>query len=172
MASTLPKRERDDGRERTGQVVTLDPPLRISEDGLARLRERLEAANRDNPDFAVQYEHLMAVVLHALDLLRTHELAPQIELVLAAGEWARNGIDLRTLPETEEVYLELVVRLDAREYEFDTRISAEVFAVVNDGTFFFHLDLITLGQWEHALEHLRSTGRSADLIGIPLLVRA
>lgn len=171
MASTASRTATDEATHADGATPNADRPLGVSEAGLARLRARLAGANRDNPDFEAQFARLMAVVSHAVNLLRTHELAPSIELVLAAGAWAHGGIDLRTLPLSEEVYLDLVVRLPTRDYGFEKRLAGDVFAVVDDGSVFLHFTVITLSQWKHALEHLRSTDRDPDLLGIPLLVR-
>ena len=174
--STLPKPRSSVAEVSSGDrgAAPEPSPLRLNGAGLALLEERLRAANRDNPDFAAQRDRLLAAVTEALDGLLRH-FAPEIERVLAIGAWARDGIDLRTLPEVEDLVLEIVVRADERDGDFDERVSVLVLADIQDRyiqDFLFQFTVLPLPLWRHALEYAAATGRGEDSLGIPLLVRA
>lgn len=175
MARAMPKTGRDE-RAPDGQVAVLAPddrPLRLNEAGLDLIRRRLEDANRDNPDYAAQSDRLLGAVMQALDGLRRH-FAPEIERVLALGEWALRGVDLRTLAEAEDVVIEIVVRADRRDFDFDQRVSMAVLADVQDTyaqSFLFQFTVLPLPLWRRAVEFRRTIGGDEGALGVPLLVR-
>lgn len=172
MAKTAAKVRTDESHvvAANGRARGEERPLRVDEAGVDRLRERLHAANRDNPDFEAQFAQLMGVVLRALEKLRTG-FADDIELVVAIGGWARDGIDLRTLPEAEDVVLQIVIPADEEEFEFDMRLSEALYADVFNGAFLLQFTVLPLRLWERSLALPRNQGR-ADAVGIPLLTRA
>lgn len=178
MARTLPKSQHDEPTT-DGNVAVLaldDRPLRLDEAGLDLIRGRLEDANRDNPDFAAQRDRLLGAVTQALDGLRRH-FAPEIECVVARGDWALHGIDLRNLPDAEDVVIEIVRRADRPDFEFGQRVSRLVWSGVRRsyGTEFVLQFMTTpLSLWRHALEfreYRRATGYDAGPRHVPLLVR-
>lgn len=146
-------------------------PLMVSEEGLALLRDRLRIANLANPAFKTHVELLFVVLRRALDDFRCH-FSDQIERVLASGPWALNGIDLRTLPDAEDAVLTVVVRTEERVLALDMRLSESVFEHFAAGRYPLYLEVLPLPQWTHALEHVRASGRTTAVLGIPLLVRA
>jgi hypothetical protein len=79
-------------------------PLRIDREGFALLRDRLREANAGNPQFELQHQRLVALLQTALRRLESG-FGDQIELVVADGDWARYGIDLRNLPFDDVVLL-------------------------------------------------------------------
>lgn len=175
MARALPKNLHDELTS-DGSVAVLAPDdhaLRLNQAGLDLIRRRLEDANRDNPDFVVQRDRLFGAVSMALDGLVRH-FAPEIERVVAIGEWALHGVDLRTLAEAEDIVLEIVVRADRRDFDFDQRVSTTVLADVQDTyiqSFLFQFTVLPLPLWRHAIEFRRASGRDEEALGVPLLVR-
>jgi hypothetical protein len=175
MARALPTNEPAE-RANDSNLAVLAPDdrsLRLHEAGLNLIRRRLEAANRDNPNFAAQRDRLFGAVSMALDGLLRH-FAPEIERVVALGEWALHGVDLRTLAEAEDIVLEIVVRADRRDFDFDQRASTKVFADVQDAyaeSFLLQYTVLPLPLWRRSLEFRRATGRDEGAHGVPLLVR-
>ena len=171
MAKTAPKVQADETlvAAENGRARGEERPLRVDEAGVARLRERLRMANRDNPDFEAQFERLMGVVSRALEKLRTG-FGDEIELVVAIGEWAREGIDLRTLREAEDVVLQIVTHDDENGMEFGVRLSEALHPEVFNRAFLLQYKVFPLRLWERSLGLPWNQGR-ADALGIPLLVR-
>jgi hypothetical protein len=145
--------------------------LQIREDGFALLRDRLRAANRDNPDFEAQADDLLGLTRSALEELR-RGFGDQIVQVLADGAWAHDGIDLRTARDSEEIILRIVTRLTRREVPFESATATATRPYRRNGRFFIQLDFDPLPQWEHALAFRRRYGLSSDALGIPLMMRS
>lgn len=175
MARVLPK-SRPAEQTTDGNVAVLAPddrPLRLNQAGLDLIRRRLEAANRDNPDFAAQRDRLLAAVTQALDGLLAH-FAPEIERVVARGDWALEGIDLRALPDAEDIVLEIVHRSERPSFPFAERVSRTVWSTVRRAyieSFLLQFSVLPLPQWRHALTYAQSSGWGEEGIGIPLLTR-
>lgn len=74
-----------------------DSPLQIEAAGIARLRDLLVHANAANPEFENLYHRLLDVLQTVFRRL-VNTFPDQIERVIAVGDWAREGIDLRNLP--------------------------------------------------------------------------
>lgn len=80
------------------------------------------------------------------------------------------GIDLRTLPEADDVVLQIVVRADEEGFEFDRRLSEALYPEVFNGAFLLQYTVWPLRLWERSLALPWIQGR-ADALGIQLLVR-
>ncbi|MGH2353801.1 MAG: hypothetical protein ACRDI2_06410 [Chloroflexota bacterium] len=93
-----------------------------------------------------------------------------IERVLAVGEWAREGIDLRSLP-YEEVVIQIVLRGDERPLSLYWQIADQAFAELADEDILVQFTLETLPEWQHAATLARMEGQD-DLLGVQLLTRA
>ena len=160
----------DELRERVErQVAQRDiPALRIDIEGIGSLRDRLRQANMANKDFETQYSHLQDLLKMILWRLRS-TFAEQIEQVLAVGDWAREGIDLRNLP-FEEVVILIVLRSDKRPFELYRRIAEEIFSDIDDEDVLFQFQLETLSEWNRAIEMTRMRQKEEPL-GITLLTR-
>lgn len=141
-----------------------DPPLRLDLEGLARLHDQLRAANADNPDFDSQYGHLLTILQTVLLRLEI-EFGDQIERVVAAGEWAGEGVDLRNLPYVD-VLLDIVVRGAERPFDLYWRVAETVFANLRDDDILVQFHLITMPEWQRAV----AVGRDGAF-GVPLLRR-
>ena len=125
-----------------------DSALHLNLEGLALLRARLRAANSDNPEFDAQWSRLLSALNTALERLHG-TFGPQIERVVAAGDWAREGIDLRNLP-FEEVVLRIVLRSPDRPYALYRQVAREVFADLDDEAPLIQFTLETLPEWRRA----------------------
>lgn len=175
MARAMPKAH-DDERTTDGAMSVLaaeDSPLRLNQAGLDLIRRRLDDANRDNPNLAVQRDRLLGAVMQALNGLLGH-FTPEIERVVAIGEWALHGVDLRTLSDAEDIVLEIVVRAYHRDFDFDQRVSRAVLADVQDAYaehFLLQFAVLPLPLWRHAKEFRRVTGRDDGTRDVPLLTR-
>jgi hypothetical protein len=84
-------------------------------EGFALLRDRLREANGNNRDFDSQYGRLLEV-LQTILLRLVNGYKDQIEQVLAIGEWAESGTDLRNSP-YDDIVLDIVLRQD-RSFDF------------------------------------------------------
>ena len=171
MAKVAAKTQTDElrGAVENGQSRGEERPLRVDEGGVARLRERLRAANRDNPDFKAQVAQLMGAVSRILEKLRTG-FADEVEQVVASGGWAREGIDLRGLSDSEEVVLEVVFGAAEVDIDFVIRMSEAVAPEILNGAFYLQIVPQLMHLRERALALPWNHGR-ADALGIPLLVR-
>ena len=143
--------------------------LRVDRDGFALLRERLRAANSANPQFDVQYQRLIELLQTVFRRLES-EFGDQIERVVADGDWARYGIDLRNLP-FDDVVLLIVVRRRERPFSLYWEIADRVFTTLDDKDVLIQFRLETLDEWETGSAFARQRGDSG-LLGNPLLVRA
>lgn len=144
-------------------------PLRPDMEGFALLRDRLREANRDNQEFETRYGQLL-IVLQTVLLRLTTDFDEQIERVLASGEWAGEGIDLRNLP-YDDVVLDIVLRLDERPFALYMQLAEAVFTDLHDENILVQFRLETLPEWGHAFALAQSRGRE-ETLGIPLLSRA
>jgi hypothetical protein len=145
--------------------------LRIDEEGFALLRERLRAANRDNPDFEAQADDLLGVVRQALEELR-RGFGDRIVRVLADGEWAHQGIDLRSLPDAEDVVLLIVTRFEKRGLDFESSVGRRLFPYIHNRRFLLQIDFLPRPLSAQAAARVRGGSVDLDLPGIPLLTEA
>ena len=157
-------REQVEERHQRQDERSLLPDL----EGLALLRDRLREANRANPDFDEQYGSLLAVLQTVLLRLQV-DFGDQIERVLAVGDWAQEGIDLRNLP-YDDVLLDIVLNSAERPFPLYVEIAEKVFNDLHDEDILVQFQLETLPEWQHAVSVARATGREGGL-GIPLLTR-
>lgn len=162
QADTL--RERLERRHPQGEQL-----LRPNLEGFALLRDRLREANRDNHGFDTRYGQLL-IVLQTVLLRLTTDFDEQIERVLASGDWASEGIDLRNLP-YDDVVLDIVLRMDERPFALYMQLAEAVFTDLHDEDILVQFRLETLPEWERALALARASGRE-EALGIPLLSRA
>lgn len=175
MAKARPQLDHDAS---DASIEVLGPPpqgtgLRVDEQGLALLRERLRAANRDNPDFEAQVAPLLGAVRQALDGMRRH-FPDRIVRVLATGTWATEGVDVRDLTTVEDLVLTVVFASERPDFDFDRELSMKVIASVRNlygREFLLQFRTLPLSLWRHAVEFRRATGGDPE-IGVPLLVRA
>lgn len=168
MASTTETRFRDEPA--AGAIAG---HLRLDEPGFALLGDRLARANGDNPDFPEQRDRLLGAVRWVLLGLQEH-FAEDIVVVLATGQWAERGVDLRLIGDAEDVVLRVVVARPRADFDLNTSISSRIISRIRPTTiehFLLQFDLMPLPLWEHALESGRRSGRSPAVLGIPLLVR-
>ncbi len=142
--------------------------LHLDEAGFALLRDRLRAASRDNPDFEAQADDLLGLVRQALEELR-RGFGDRIVRVLAAGEWAETGIDLRALPDAEDVVLLIVTRLEKRDFEFESSVGRGLFPYIHNRRFLLQVDFLPLPAWDDATPNDRLGRGSVDRLRIPLL---
>ena len=179
MTSELPAATRTDpfapiqGDEPDAFLVAIsrtadDGPLRIDPEGFAALRERLRDANASNPRFGRQFDRLTEVLQVVLRRLASR-FEDRVERVVAAGDWATFGIDLRELP-TAEIVLLIVVRATERPLALYLEIADQVFGDLEDDDILVQFQLATVPEWQRAVESARLRGESAAL-GIQLLRR-
>lgn len=145
------------------------PLLRVDREGFALLRDRLREANAANPQFDLQHQRLVAL-LHTVFRRLESEFGDQIELVVADGDWARYGIDLRNLP-FDDVVLLIVVRGRERPFSLYWEIADRVFTKLDDKDVLIQFRLATRDEWETDSTFARQRGVS-EALGIPLLARA
>src|SRR5713226_4331766 len=96
-------------------------PLRLNPEGFALLGDLLKEANSNNTHFETQYSHLRDVLQIVLWRLES-DFGEQIERVMAIGDWARYGIDLRTLP-YNDVIIQIVLRSAERPFRLYQQIA-------------------------------------------------
>ena len=138
-------------------------------EGFALLRDRLRDANSANPTFDSQYGRLMEVL--QTTLLRLNKgFGDQIERVLAVGDWAREGIDLRN-PPYDDIVLDIVLRSAERPFTLYMQLAEEVFNDLHDEAILVQFRLTTLPEWQRALSLAQAEGRE-EALGITLLGRA
>lgn len=161
----------DDLRQRIEQrhLSGKDRPLRADLEGIALLRDRLRAANSGNATFGAQYGRLVEVLQAILRRLET-EFGDHLDRILAVGEWARYGIDLRALP-CDDIVLLVVVRRSERPFELYLQIADRVFTNLGDEDIVAQFRLETLPEWQQAEKAAQERGIK-NVLGIPLLVRA
>lgn len=145
-----------------------DAPLHVDRAGFALLHDRLREANTANPHFDRLEQRLLEDLHEALRRLEA-KFADLIDRVVADGDWARYGIDLRNLP-FDDVLLLIVVRQHERPFSLYWEIADRVFADLRDDNVIFQFRLATKDEWEADLASARQRGVS-DALGIPLLAR-
>ena len=74
----------------------------------------------------------------------------QIEKVLAFGEWAQQGVDLRNTP-FEDILLQIVLRSEDRPLSLYQEIAERAFSNLNDDEILIQFHLLTTKEWQHAL---------------------
>jgi hypothetical protein len=129
--------------------------------GLALLGDRLREANGANPEFASQYTRLLEVLQLALLRLK-NGFGDRIERVLAVGDWAGEGIDLRNLP-YDDIVLDIVLRSDERPFNLYVQLADDVFTGLRDEDILVQFRLLTLPEWQHAVSLARAEGREGSL---------
>lgn len=144
------------------------PPLRVDREGFALLHDRLRAANAANPQCDAQYERLVALLKSAFRRLES-EFGDQIEMVVADGDWAQYGIDLRNLP-FDDVVLLIVVRGSERPFSLYWDIADRVFVKLKDRDVFLQFGLATLNEWRSRTAYALQYG-DPEALGIPLFTR-
>ncbi len=143
-------------------------PLRLNPEGFALLGDLLKEANSNNTHFETQYSHLRDVLQIVLWRLES-DFGEQIERVMAIGDWARYGIDLRTLP-YNDVIIQIVLRSAERPFRLYQQIAQVAFADLNDEDILVQFRLVTLLEWQHA-ESLARANDQEEVLGITLLGR-
>ncbi len=142
--------------------------LRLDSDGFALLHRRLREANVANNAFDAHYARLADVLGVVLERIQ-NEFGDVVERVLAVGDWAHYGTDLRNLP-YDEIVIHIVLRSDERPFDLYMRIADRVFSELSDKDIFVQFDLETLPEWQHT-ESLAHDAGHEDALGIPLLSR-
>ena len=143
-------------------------PLRVNPEGFALLGDLLKEANGNNTHFETQYSRLRDVLQIVLWRLESH-FGEQIERVMAIGDWARYGIDLRILP-YDDVVIQIVLRSSERPFKLYQQIAQVAFADLNDEDILVQFRLVTLPEWQHAESLAKANGRE-EVLGITLLGR-
>jgi len=142
--------------------------LRLDEEGIAQLRARLREANSDDREFDARFDRLMDVLRVVLTRLE-HGYGDEIERVMAVGDWAQDGIDLRALP-YDGVIIHIVLRSDERPFDLYWRIAGGIFDNLHDEDIFVQFELETSPEWRRAMSVARTNGQE-EALGIPLLIR-
>ncbi|MBA3450928.1 MAG: hypothetical protein H0T18_06935 [Chloroflexia bacterium] len=143
-------------------------PLRVDREGIALLRDRLRESNTSNPEFELRQRRLFAVLDEALRRLQT-EFAGSIERVVAVGDWARYGLDLRNLP-FDDVVLLIVLRERERPFSLYLQIADRVFTDLGDEDILVQFRVATLQEWRAGTESAQQRG-APEALGILLLAR-
>ncbi len=125
-------------------------PLRPNYEGLAALYDCLHSANMDNMDFEKQWARLLKVLRIVLQRM-LDGFEAQVEKVLAIGDWARHGVDLRNTP-FEDILLQIVLRSEDRPLSLYQEIADKAFSNLNDDDILLQFHLLTATEWEHAVQ--------------------
>ena len=131
------------------------------EEGIVRLGTLLKKATGDPAAFDPLFARLQEVLREVLGRLE-HDFAEQIERVLAAGDWGRDGIDLRNLP-YDDVVLLIVLSGDTRPFERYQEIATQIFADLHDEDVFVQFSLMSLPEWQRAEVFARAQAREEAL---------
>ncbi len=150
------------------RAASQEQPLRPNFEGITLLLDRLRDANENNNNFESQSHRLLEVLNTMLNGLSDYR-EPLVEQVLAVGEWAQYGIDLRNMP-FEDILVQIVLHAEERPFELYREMSQRVFSSLNDGDILLQFQLVTLTEWERAKEIARLKNRE-DVLGISLLDR-
>jgi hypothetical protein len=150
------------------QVRSDVKPLRLSPEGFALLSDLLREANSGNTHFETHYSHLREVLQTILWRLES-DFEEQIERVMAVGDWARYGIDLRNLP-YDDMVIQIVLRSSERPFKLYQQIAEDVFTNLPDEDIFVQFRLVTLQEWQKAESLAKVEGRE-EALGITLLGR-
>jgi hypothetical protein len=137
-------------------------------EGITLLLDRLRQVNAANDEFERQSGGLLEVLKTALQSL-TDFFEDKIEKVLAVGEWARHGLDLRNLP-FEEVVIQIVLRSEERSFALYREIAEKVFSQLADEEILLQFTLLTPSEWRRAVASAKKSQREEDL-GVLLLDR-
>jgi hypothetical protein len=143
-------------------------PLQVDLEGMALLRDRLREANRANSSFSAQLGRLLEVLQTIVRRLDT-EFGSQIDQVVATGDWAQFGIDLRNLP-YEDVVLLIVVRSRDRHFNLYMEIADRVFADLDDAEFLIQFRIETSAERSRTAT-IAEDRNTPEILGIPLLSR-
>lgn len=142
-----------------------EAPLRPNYEGLASLYERLHNANAGNNNFETQWAKLLKILKLVLQRMLDN-FEKQIEKVLAVGEWAQHGVDLRNAP-FEDILLQIVLRSEDRPLSLYQEIAERAFSNLNDDEILVQFVLLTTGEWKHASE----ITQNQDDLGVSVLDR-
>lgn len=82
----------------------------------------------------------------------------QIEQVLAIGEWAESGTDLRNSP-YDDIVLDIVLRSQDRSFDFYWQLAEEVFTDVRDEDVVVQFQVSTISEWQQAVSLPPAEGR-------------
>lgn len=126
-----------------------EAPLRPNYEGLASLYDRLHEANVANKNFEAQWGKLLKILKLILQRMLDN-FEDQIEKVLAFGEWAQQGVDLRNTP-FEDILLQIVLRSEDRPLSLYQEIAERAFSNLNDDEILIQFHLLTTKEWQHAL---------------------
>jgi hypothetical protein len=146
----------------------VDPPLRPDIEGITLLGDRLRAANGVNSHFEEQHGKLLEILDKVLGRLKS-KFGSRIEQVLAVGDWAQYGVDLRSVP-LEDMIIEIVLRSEERPFALYREIAEEVFTDLDDEEILLQFRLQTLSEWRRSGALARQRDQT-DALGVPLLVR-
>jgi DNA modification methylase len=149
------------------RTASSDIPLRPNYEGLALLYERLHSANGGVREFEQLWSRLLTVLKIASQRLVDY-FESDIEKVLAVGDWAQHGVDLRNAP-FEDLFLQIVLRSEDRSFSKSQEIAGRAFGNLDDDELLLQFDLMTPSEWKHALQ-LARLGQENDL-GVSVLDR-
>jgi len=122
----------------------------VHDEGFALLKAVLSRATPDTTAFTSLFLHLCTVLNQVLARIE-RELGEQVVAVMASGEWARCGIDLRNLP-YDAVVLALLLHGAERPFDLYQRVAKTVFTELEDGDILIQFRLMTRPEWQHALD--------------------
>lgn len=142
-----------------------EAPLRPNYEGLASLYDRLHQANVANNNFELQWGKLLKILKLVLQRMLDN-FEDKIEKVLAVGEWAQHGVDLRNTP-FEDILLQIVLRSEDRPLSLYQEIAERAFSNLNDDEILVQFVLLTTGEWKHASE----ITQDQDDLGVSVLDR-
>lgn len=143
--------------------------LDVNPEGFALLHDILEEVNKNNPQFEKLYSRLQEVLQTILWRLES-DFEPQIERVVASGDWVRYGIDLRNLP-YDDVNIQIVLSASDRPFSLYQQIASIVFTDLRDEDIFVQFGLLTFQEWQHA-ESLSFDEDRERVLGITLMDRS
>jgi len=150
------------------QVQRGDGLLQLNPEGFAFLGDLLREANSGHARFEAIYSHLKDTLKIVLLRLES-DFEEQIERVMAIGDWANYGIDLRNLP-YDDVVIQIILRSSERTFKLYQQIAEEVFSDLGDEDILVQFRLVTLEEWQHAELLAKADGKEA-ILGITLLSR-
>jgi len=136
--------------------------LRANFEGLALLVQRLHSANEQNPKFPLQRKKLL-LALSSMSQGLVERFAPLVRMVIASGDWAIHGIDLRTVT-NESIAVDIVLQGEERSFELSCEFATKAFDF-DDGEIQLEFRLLTNQEWEHAL----TVAGTEENLGIRLL---
>jgi 16S rRNA G966 N2-methylase RsmD len=155
-------------RQRIQDREVQEAALRPNYEGLASLYDSLHRANTDNSSFEAQWGRLLKILKLILQRM-LDSFEDQIEKVLAFGEWAQHGVDLRNTS-FEDTILQIVLRSEDRPLSLYKEIAEKAFSNLNDDGILMQFHLMTSSEWAHATDIARSREQQ-DALGISVLDR-